>query len=331
MRAGLVRWAMLLLLAAGGPAASFAANCTTQAEMTTQDRNLLAGVGQRLADAVVQQNYGALQASLLPQVEQDWSGMQAAVENGAAFMKGGTAQIQAMYLLDATGGTAAADQQFFCSNASGSLTVTLTMRQLPPGKYAVVLADAAGAKLAGKMGLVLVWDSTGNMPAWKLGGLTVRQGSIDGHDGVWWWRQGRALGASGTPWAAYYSYEMARTLLLPVEFLSSPNLEKLNHEQGEIQAGPAHAFPLTVGDTARTWKVEGLQVDTSLHEADLRVTYDSLGMTDPAAARTEATAVLSAVLRAHPDLRGNFHGLWAYAVRDGKPTPVMELPMGQIP
>ncbi|HVC47361.1 MAG TPA: hypothetical protein VND90_08950 [Terracidiphilus sp.] len=321
----------MVLLLLSGPAACLAASCSTQAEMSTQDRDLLAGAGQRLVDAIVQQNYGALQASLLPQADQDWSGMQAAVENGAAFMKGGKAQIEEMYLLDATDGTTPADQQFFCSNASGSLTVTLTMHALPPAKYALVVADAAGAKLKGKMGLVLVWDPTGSVPAWKLGGLTVRQGAIDGHDGVWWWRQGRALAASGTPWAAYYSYEMARTLLLPVDFLSSPNLEKLNHEQAEIQNGPAHAFPLTVGDGARTWKIEGVEVDTSLHEADLRVTYDSLGMTDPAAARTEATAVLSALLKAHPDLRANFHGLWAYAVRDGKATPVMELPMRQIP
>jgi len=54
-------------------------------------------------------------------------------------------------------------------------------------------------------------------------------------------------------------------------------------------------------------------------------------VTDPAAMHTEAVAVLSALLKAQPGLRANFHGLWAYAVKDGKQTPVMELPMGQIP
>jgi hypothetical protein len=42
-------------------------------------------------------------------------------------------------------------------------------------------------------------------------------------------------------------------------------------------------------------------------------------------------AVLSAFLKTHAGLRENFHGLWAYAVKDGKPAPVMELPMAQIP
>jgi hypothetical protein len=46
---------------------------------------------------------------------------------------------------------------------------------------------------------------------------------------------------------------------------------------------------------------------------------------------TEATAVLSALLKAHPALRKNFHGMWAVAVKDGKRTPELELPMAQIP
>jgi hypothetical protein len=74
-----------------------------------------------------------------------------------------------------------------------------------------------------------------------------------------------------------------------------------------------------------------VRLDASLREPDLGVAYETTGVTDPAAIRTEAVAVLSALLKAQPGLRENFHGLWAYAVKDGKQTPVMELPMGQIP
>jgi hypothetical protein len=74
-----------------------------------------------------------------------------------------------------------------------------------------------------------------------------------------------------------------------------------------------------------------VRIDTTLRQSDLSVTYESLGITDPAAARTEATAVLSAMLKAHPELKDNFHGMWAVASKDGKLTPVMELPMAQIP
>lgn len=120
-------------------------------------------------------------------------------------------------------------------------------------------------------------------------------------------------------------------MLIPVDFLSSPNLEKLGQEQAQIKESPAEAFPYSVPDGTRTWKISSMHLDASLRQADLAVTYESTGVSDPAAVRTEATAVLSALLKAQPGLRQNFHGLWAYASRDGKVSPVMELPMGQIP
>jgi len=74
-----------------------------------------------------------------------------------------------------------------------------------------------------------------------------------------------------------------------------------------------------------------VHLDMTLRQSDLGVTYESTGVTDPAAQRTEAMAVMSALVKARPGLKENFHGMWAYAVKDGKPTPVIELPMAQIP
>jgi hypothetical protein len=281
--------------------------------------------------AVVQQDDAALQSSLFSGVAQDWPGIREAVEDAAPLVKGGQAQIQSVYLLDDSTATAVADTQFFCSNASGSLTVTITMHALPPGKYAVVLADAAGAPLGGHLGIILVWDPTGPVAGWKLGGISVRQGIIDGHDGVWYWTKARALAATKDAWGAWYSYELARYLLLPVDFISSPNMEKLAQEQSLIKDSPSGAFPYSLTEGARTWKIDSIHVETSLDEDDLGVTYESIGVADPAAARTEAVAVMSVLLKAHPELRGNFHGLWAFASHDGKVSPVIELPMAQIP
>jgi hypothetical protein len=279
--------------------------------------------------AAAEQDYAALKAALLPAGAQDWEGIRQVVEASAPLMKGGQIQLRSLYLLDATSLTAPADTQFFCSNASGSLTVTLTMRALQPGRYAVVLADAAGAPYAGQLGFLLVWS--GPTDGWKLGGLTVRPGILDGHDGVWWWSRARDLAKDGRNWSAWYAYEAARMLLLPVDFLSSPNLEKLGAEQAAIKNSPADALPLTLLDGPRTWKIDTVWLDPTLLHADLGVVYESTGVTDPAAQRTEAVAVLSAFLKEQPGLREGFHGLWAYAVKDGKRSPVIELPMAQIP
>jgi hypothetical protein len=313
------------------PAAGFAATCTTQAAMTPEDRSTLASIGEQMSDAVLRQDLSALQSVLLPAVTGQWEGIREAVEGAAPLVKGGKVQLRNIYLMDAASLTAPSDTQFFCSNTSGSMTVTISMHALPPGKYALILSDAAGATLAGQMGFVLVWDTTGT-PGWKLGGFSARQGEFNGHDAVWYWTRARELAQGKLPWAAFYTYETARYLELPVDFLSSPNLDKLGQEEGQINGRPtADTFPYSVTSGDRTWKIDGVRLDASLHEADLGVSYESTGSTDPAVLRTEAIAVLGAVLKAQPGLRENFHGMWAYASVNGKVTPVMELPMAQIP
>ena len=329
LRCANTAWMVLLMLALlWSPWTARAASCTPEPQLGSLDRDALAAIVTRVANAVTAQDYSTLQAMLLPQEASQWDGIRAAVEQAAPLLKGGQFQLRNLYLLDASEQTAPADTQFFCSNASGSLTVTVNMSALPPGRYAVVLADAMGAPLAGQISLILAWDSAA--VAWKLAGLTIRPGVFEGHDGVWYWVRGRAL-AKADPWSAWYSYDAARYLLLPVDFLSSPNLEKLRQEQALIIPSPQSAFPLSLPDGDRTWKIEAVGLDPALHEPDLGVVYQSTGVTDPAALRTEATAVLSAFLKTQPGIRANFHGLWAYAEKDGKRTAVMELPMAKIP
>jgi len=323
-------WCGILLAAALLPAAQTAraVSCTSQAELGPLDRDALSAVAGRLANEVVAQDFNALQAVLLPQEANEWPGMSAAVEQSAPLVKGAGFQLKNVYLLDATMQTAPADTQFFCSNSSGSLTVTITLSQLPPGRYAVILAEAVGSPMDASLGLILAWD--GAATEWRLAGLSVRQGIFDGHDCVWYWVRGRET-AKEDPWSAWYSYDAARYLELPFDFISSPNLDKLRQEQSQITPSPQNYFPLSIADGDRTWKIEAVGLDPSLHEPDLAVVYQSTGVTDPAALRTEATAVLSAFLKTQPGIRANFHGLWAYAEKDGKRTPVMELPMKQIP
>ncbi len=321
-----------LLLASSS---AHATSCTTQAEMNAQDRQTLASAGQQLGTAVIQQNFGAIQTTLLPAVAPQWEGIRGVIEQGAAYVKGGQVQLNALYELDATSLTAPADTQFFCSSSNGSLTVTISLRSLPPGRYAVILAYVMAAStpglpptaIVGQLGFILGLDAN----AWKVGGVFLRPGMLEGHDGVWWWQRAREMAKQNTPWPAYFAYDAARYLLLPVDFISTPNMEKLGQEQGQIKESPADAFPYSVQDGARTWKIDSVHFDPSLRQADLAVTYESTGVSDPAAVRTEATAVLSAFLKAQPSLRPVFHGLWAYANRNGQATPVMELPMGQIP
>ncbi len=318
---------LILLALCGLPGHARGATCTSQAEIPATDRDAIAAAGMQLSTDIVDQNMASLQAGLMPAESAAWDGIRAAAEQAGGFVKGGRIQIRNVYLLDATMLTGPEDTQFFCSDATGSLTVTITMRGLPPGRYAVVLVDAFGAQQAGQLGFIL-----GSTPqGWKLGGLNARQGAFDGHDGVWYWSRARDAAKSSQDWSAWYLYDTARFLLVPVDFLSSPNLQKLGQEQEQLQNSPRDAFPYSLADGTRTWKLDSVHLDMTLNQPDLGVTYESMGITDPAAARTEAVAVLSALLKAHPGIRQNFHGLWAYAMNNGRRTFAIELPMAQIP
>jgi hypothetical protein len=313
-----------------------AVSCTSQAELTRQDREALSTVTAKLSSAVAGQDFSSLQAALLPAVAGDWDGIRAVAEQAGPLVKGGQIMPRNAYLLDATTLTAPTDTQFFCSDATGSVTVTINMRALPPGRYAVVLADSVGAPLAGQLGFILALDGSGPAAAWKLGGLSARQGVFDGHDALWYWTKARDLGKATSleaapDWSAWYCYEVVRYLEVPMDFLSSPALEKLAQEQSQLKNTPTGAFPYTLADGPRNWKIDSIQLDASLREADLAVTYESLGVADTAVERTEAVTVMSALLKAQPGLRAGFHGLWAYAQKDGKRTFAIELPMTQIP
>jgi hypothetical protein len=331
-----LKFAFAALVALAASDLAHAASCTTQAAMLSADRDALAAAGNRLAAAAAAQDFTSLKDALLPAVAGDWENIRAIVEQSASLLKGGQVQLNNLYLLDASTLSAPADTQFFCSNANGSITVTINMHSLPPGRYALVLGEIKNSPYHGQFGIILAWDQAAPNIGWKMGGITIHPGALGGNDGLWYWVRARELARADStkydPWSAYYSYEVARALLVPVDFLSSPNLDKLEQEEAQIKNSPQQGFPLTLNDGPRSFKVEAVQVDPVLLQPDLAVLYEAnSALTDAAAQRTEAIAVLSALLKTQPALRQNFHGLWAYSVKDGKRTPVLELPMEQIP
>jgi hypothetical protein len=329
-----------ILLTAASPL--WAVSCVTQTSLQPADREALLTAGSSIADSITAQNFDQLQSSLLPAVIGDWEGIRGLAQGAGPVLKGGKIYWGNGYLLDAMDLKASADTDFFCTSQDSAATITISLRNLPAGRYALLLGDSEGAPLAGQLALILGADSTAG-GKWKLGGLFVREGALEGpagvQDGIWFWRHARDLtakNAASNRWAAWFSYDTARWLLVPVDFLSSPHLEKLNREQSQLGASPADSMPLTVTGTAavdagKIWRITALRLDSTLHAADLGLTYEGTGLTDPQAARAEAVAVMSGLLKLHPDLRENFHGLWAYAEKDGKRSFAIELAMHDIP
>ncbi len=115
---------------------SRAVNCSTPSELQPADRNALLTAGTSIASAVSSQNFDQLQASLLPAVTRDWDSIRGVAQSAAPILKGGTLHWGDGYLLDASSLKEPADTDFFCSAADSSATITISLRNLPAGRYA---------------------------------------------------------------------------------------------------------------------------------------------------------------------------------------------------
>jgi hypothetical protein len=150
---------------------AYAANCTTQGSLQPAVRESLLAAGNTLAGGIAAQNFDLLQSSLLPAVTGDWDGIRSVAQAAKPLVQGGTLTWGDAYLLDASDLKAPADTQFFCTNADSSVTMTISLRSLPPGRYALLIGDYIGAPLAGQIALILGTTDAGPVGSWKLGGI----------------------------------------------------------------------------------------------------------------------------------------------------------------
>jgi hypothetical protein len=336
------------ILRAGGLAGLLAAvlavpaaqgdSCLTQSQMTETQRNAVAQAARMLVSDAQNGDLQGLRDDTLPSVAADFSG----IANSAQVLKPQIAQaaltVDAVYSFDAAqpaaGAQPAQGTQFFCSPAGSTLTVVLNFSTLPPGKYALAIVHATGVPKPQQVSLVLAQTPTGQ---WKLAGFFSKPLMLAGENGVWYWSRAREFAQKKQDWPAYFYYEIASFLVQPADFLSSPNVEKLRREAGQV-----HAQNLP-GDQPVTVYVDGLpfaiaRVDTSadLGPLDFVVHYDAnpqeaAQLRDPVSARKQVVDLMSGLLAMHPGMRDAFHGMWVYADSGNATVFALELPMGQIP
>ena len=210
--------------------------------------------------------------------------------------------------------------------------MVLTIPQLPPGSYALTILHATGVESPQSLTFILARYSAASTQ-WKLAGAFIHPLLSAGHDGVWFWTQAREFAKKGQHWNAYFYYQTAISLLTPVYFLSSPNLDKLLKEQTAIAPSglPTNTQPMLIsGSGGQGFEVQDLHTDSSLGGLDLVIGYGAKDVSDPVASRTWNVELMKAMLAQHPELREGFHGLWAFANAPNERPFANELPMAQI-
>jgi hypothetical protein len=321
----------LVLAAALQPMAASAASCKTQSQMTPVQRDTISNAARAMVGEVQSGDVQTLRANTMPAVAADFSGIASSIDTIRPLVQHASITIDSLYALDASAeapGVARTD--FYCGNP----VVVMNFTDLPPARYALVILHATGVPKPQQIALVL---SESPDHRWVLGGFFSKPMTEGGHDGLWYWVSARKFADKKMTWDAWFYYRMAAYFLDPVDFLSSPNLDKLQHEEERVKPTdlPVAQQPLMVGGQGSAFQVTNIDTTTTFGALDLDVQYapdqtQAAQLHDPPSARRQVTQVMTALLSLHPELRDGFHGIWVHAGQGPTSLFSLELPMDQI-
>ena len=307
-----------------------AVSCKTDSQMTAMERDALANAAHSLMSAVQSGDVQRLQANTIPQVAADFGGIAGSVQNLKPLVQQAAITIDNLYDLDASAeapGTARTD--FYC----GTPVVAVNFNNLPPGNYALAIIHATGVQHPHQISLVLS-KTAGNR--WMLAGFFARPMTEAGQNGLWYWTSARQFAQKKMDWDAWFYYRMAADLLQPVDFLTSPNMQKLRRETDQVHPyNLPGAKPLLITANGSTYQVTGIDTSSALGPLDLEVNYganatQAIQLRDPAAARKQVLDVMTSILALHPEVQQAFHGIWVHANQGDASIFSLELPMEQI-
>ena len=324
LRAALIACTSALLAVPAG-----ASTCKTESQLAAPDRDALSNAARGLIRSVQSGDVQSLQANTIPQVASDFGGIASSVQTLKPVVQQATITTYNLYLLDASTETpGAARTDFYC----GTPVVVMNFNGLPPGTYALALMHATGVPQPQQISLVLAK----NADRWMLAGFFSKPMIDVGHNGLWYWTSARGFAQKKMNWDAWFYYHLAANLLEPVDFLTSANLQKLQHETDQVRPDnlPGQK-PLMLSANGATYEVTGIDTTSALGSLDIEVNYNANAaqlsqLRDPPSARKQVIDVMTSILALHPELHDAFHGIWVHANQGQASLFSLELPMEQI-
>jgi hypothetical protein len=307
-----------------------AASCSTQSQMTAAQRDALSTSARTIATLLQTGNIETLRGSTIPAVAADFSGIAASVKHLQPLVQSAAVTVEEIYLLDSSTDSAGGSQtDFYC----GQPVVVLNLTGLPPGRYALTILHATGVPQPQQISLLFSGAADNR---WMLAGFFTKPMIAAGHDGLWYWTSARKYAQQKMDWNAWLYYRMASNLLDPLSFLSSANLEKLQHESEQIRPNNfPGSSPIAVNAYGASFTLSAIDTTDTFGGLDLDVQYtpdsaQAAQLQDPPTARKQVTAIMSALVELHPELQTAFHGIWVHANQGTASLFALELPMAEI-
>ena len=282
--------------------------------MEEAPRAAITAAGQRYYGMAARGDVASLRQNSIPSLASDFSGIEATVKDHQPDLAGAQGTVKSVFLLDGT--TPVPHAEFFCGvfGKTGQTTnsAVFYLDNLPAGKYGVVLLDATSAK--GRTMVSLILQQAGS--DWKLGGLYIKAAQVAGHDSEWFLARAREYKAKGQMHNSWFFYTEARSLISPLNFMSTLATDKLYDESQSLQPADIPANGKTVDLPAGTakYKLTAMFPEVVGTDLDLIVKYQATDISNTNLAYQGNLAVIKALVMKYPEVKDVFAAVVARAV-----------------
>jgi hypothetical protein len=267
-------------------------------------------------DSTAKQDYQLAQSGDLTRLQQNaapaFSGLKDTVSNNKGAFAG-EVKTRVLYVMDVPNTPASSNSnatEFFCGVFNSPDRVAFEFPKLAPGRYAVVIQDAAG-----QTPYTISWIFQQISGQWKIADLILRPQKIGGHDAVWFVTQARAFKNKGEFHNAWLYYREADDLLRPFRGLSAPALERLYDEADKIVPNDLPVKgPVDFIANGKTYKLVRVYPYAVGDALNLVVRYQVPDLSDTNKTFQDNAALMQALVTRYPEYRNAFAGVLAVAV-----------------
>ncbi|HYN16101.1 MAG TPA: hypothetical protein VES66_09990 [Terriglobales bacterium] len=302
---------VFLLLGLALPRA-VAETCSSASEMDEATRSALERTARQFFDYASKGDVFDLKQSAIASLASNFGNIEAVVVDQRPIYAGAQATVRASYLLEASGAAPIARAEFLCGVWATPGWASFAINNLPPGRYGLVIQDIGTP--SGKYALTTVLKQEGG--AWKLAGYYSKPAEVGGHDGQWFLTRAREHKAKGANHNAWFYYLTAWDLTAPVDFISTPRLDKLSDEMQSVRPSdlPTSDHPLALGaGGGRTYQLIHLSALPVGNDLDLLVKYHMPDVSNTQQTFDDNMAVIRAIVGRYPEFRDAFAGVVARA------------------
>jgi hypothetical protein len=289
-----------------------AQECYSGTETDGATAKAVAAAAQQYFAMSVRGDVAGLKSNAVPEVAANFTGIEQAVVGNKALFAQGQLSDTRIFVLDASNSkTTWQRAEFYCGIYNSPDRVGFAIPNLPPGRYAITIARVTGKE---PITLTMILQDSGR-DSWKVAGYYARLNSLGGRDGQWFLSKAREYKGKGQSLDAWLYYLTAWDLMAPVDFMSTPPLDKVADEMQTVRPAEvtSPSTPLTLISGGKNFKVTDIVVVAVSSELYVRLQYETPDAGNPTLASQDNAAVMKALLAKYPELRDAFVGLLARA------------------